>query len=262
MIKPYLKLIALPLILSSIFTCTAVSSLGEECSWYIKKQGSKSPIFPMEAEELTGLNVYYIDKSAEESGEKVIYLTFDAGYENGNISKTLDILKDKKVTGAFFILDNLLYKNTDLVNRMFDEGHAVCNHTSKHRNLSECTVNEISDDLGALENLCLEKTGKEMSRHFRFPEGRYSKKAIESVRSLGYNTFFWSFGYEDWDNSRQPGEEYAIKKILTNTHPGEILLLHPTSDTNVKILPTLIDKWRDMGYTFGTLDSLVEKSSK
>ena len=98
-----------------------------------------------------------------------------------------------------------------------------------------------------------------MSKYFRFPEGKYSTEALKCINELGYKTIFWSFGYDDWDNSRQPSEAAAIKKILDNTHNGAVILLHPTSETNAKILPVLIARWREMGYSFGTLDMLVSE---
>ena len=201
---------------------------------------------------------FYIDDNADENN-KVINLTFDAGYENGNVEKILDILKTESVPAAFFLLDNIIIKNTNLVTRMEEEGHLVCNHTKNHKNLSFASENEISRDLEALEMIYEEKCGKEMSKYFRFPEGNYSIESLKQVEKLGYKTIFWSFAYDDWDNGRQMSSSKAIKKILDGTHNGEIILLHPTSKTNADILPTLISEWRKMGYRFGTLDELTNK---
>ena len=140
------------------------------------------------------------------------------------------------------------------------EGHLVCNHTKNHKDLTSASEEEIAKDLFALEEIYKENTGYEMAKYFRFPEGKYSVEALKCVQKLGYKTIFWSFGYDDWDNCRQPSKERAIKKILDNTHNGAVILLHPTSATNAKILPTLIKAWRDMGYEFGTLDELTSKS--
>jgi peptidoglycan-N-acetylmuramic acid deacetylase len=162
------------------------------------------------------------------------------------------------VPAAFFVLDNLILKNADLVKRMTAEGHHVCNHTKNHKDLSEASFDQISNDLTDLEKLYEEKTGKELSKYFRFPEGKYSESALKCVAKLGYKTVFWSFAYDDWDNVRQPAPDKAIKKILENTHDGAVILLHPTSSTNAAILPVLIDQWRAMGYRFGTLDDLTK----
>ena len=226
-----------------------------ELNWYIKRKGKDIPIFPKEAVEAESYDAYYIDKS----GEKKIYLTFDAGYENGNVEKILDVLKEKSVPAAFFLLDNIILKNSDLVLRMEDEGHLVCNHTKNHKNLSFASEEEIARNLNALEMIYEERCGRKMSKYFRFPEGRYTLQALKTVQSLGYKTIFWSFAYDDWDNGRQPDCDKSIKKVLDNTHDGAVMLFHPTSSTNAEIFPILIDSWRDMGYTFGTLDELTDK---
>ncbi len=248
---------ALTLIFVFCFSIFSFADEGRCLQWYVKRRKNSPPEFPNGAEELSEYNCYYINEDCYTSGEKRIYITFDAGYENGNIEKILDVLKEENVPAAFFILDNIILKNTDLVNRMSDEGHLVCNHTKRHKNLSFSTKEEIEKDLSALEEIYFDKTGKEMAKFFRFPEGKYSIEAIKSVSELGYTTVFWSFGYEDWDNGKQMDPEKAKNKILSTTHSGEILLLHPTSATNAAILGDLIGEWRKMGYSFGTLNELV-----
>lgn len=252
------KILILPLAVLIFSSLVLSASANTVCHWYIKRNGNKRPQFPNEAHEVSKHGGYFIDERyGDESAEKRLYITFDAGYENGNIEKILDVLKAEKVPAAFFILDNLIIKNTDLVIRMADEGHLVCNHTRNHKDLSRAGESEIAESLSSLERIYEEKTGREMAKYFRFPEGKYSIDALKAVEALGYKTIFWSFGYDDWDNNRQPNKEKAIKKILDNTHNGEIILLHPTSSTNADILATLISEWRKMGYSFGTLDELT-----
>lgn len=231
-------------------------------SWFIIKKGNDAPAFGEQASMVADEGGYYIDKSASETGEKIIYLTFDAGYDNGNVKKTLDILKENNVKGAFFILSNILKKNPETVGQMFADGHLVCNHTKNHKNMSTLTDEEMKANLEALESLCLEQTGYCMMKYFRFPEGKYSERTMKNANRLGYKTFFWSLAYADWDNNVKRSKDAAINNLITNTHPGAIVLLHPTSDINVEILPELIKRWKSMGYTFGTLDELVSKNSQ
>ncbi len=257
--KNTLKFLALSLVLA-VLVVNMPATLAAECSsWYVRRNGNGRPGFPTDAEELLEYGCYYIDDGCEPAGERRLYLTFDAGYENGNLARILDTLKAESVPAAFFVLDNIILKNTDLVLRMAEEGHLVCNHTKNHKNLASADSDTIAADLLALERIYTECTGLQMAKYFRFPEGKYSLSAVKAVQSLGYKTVFWSFGYEDWDNARQPAEDYAIKKILGNTHNGAVILLHPNSETNANILPTLIRQWRQMGYEFGTLDELTEQ---
>lgn len=226
-------------------------------NWYFSKKGNeKAPSFPMTAEQLGEYNAICIDNNAYTSGEKVIYLTFDAGYENGNIAKILDILREKNVSAAFFILSNLIFKEPELVKRMADDGHIVCNHTSKHKDMTSLTDEEMLADLGRVEALCKENTGVSMAKIFRFPEGRYNEEKLALLCKYGYRTVFWSAAHADWDNAHQPSAEGALEKLKSQTHPGAIFLLHPTSETNAAILSELIDYWRGEGYSFGRLDEI------
>ena len=252
------KLITFILIFVSALSVGIKSYAKESDCWFIKHSGHAQPEIPEKCKYIFDYGAYYVDKRVSaDTKEKILYLTFDVGYENGNVEKILNTLKDKDVPAAFFVLDNIIYKNTDLVIRMQDEGHLVCNHTKRHRDLTKCTDAEIAEDLSALENIYTEKTGRQMAKYFRFPEGRYSENALKCINNLGYKTIFWSFAYADWDNSRQPSAEFAMNKILSNTHNGAVILLHPTSKTNSEILPELIDAWREAGYKFGTLDQLT-----
>lgn len=237
-----------------------VFATGNTYCWYVKRNGNKRPLIQSEQKIIYMYDGYFIDKKlTDDSEKKVLYLTFDLGYENGNTAKILDVLKEESIPAAFFVLDNIILKNPDLVTRMKDEGHLICNHTKNHKDLTNKSEEEIIKNITDLEKLYEEKTGNTMAKYFRFPEGKYSEKALSTVQKLGYKTIFWSFGYDDWDNSKQPNPQRAIKKILENTHNGEVLLLHPTSETNAKILPHLIKSWKEAGYTFGTLDELCQE---
>ena len=235
---------------------------GEALNWYIKKRGNNCPDFPSESQMVSENGGYYVDSSDTAVTKKILYLTFDTGYENGNVEKILDILSAENVPGAFFILSNLIVKNGDLVKRMFDDGHLVCNHTKNHKDMTKLTSEEMTANLKALEELCFEKTGCRMEKYFRFPEGRYSERTIKNASLNGYKTFFWSLTHADWDNQKQPSPDKAIKILMDNTHNGAVILLHPTSAANVKILPILIKKWKEQGYSFGTLHELVANMEK
>ncbi|MDD3173760.1 MAG: delta-lactam-biosynthetic de-N-acetylase [Herbinix sp.] len=207
------------------------------------------------ADELKKYDAYYIGNT----NEKVIYLTFDAGYENGYTSVILDALKKHNVHATFFLVGNYLKTSPDLVRRMVKEGHNVANHTYNHPNMS----NISSEDAFCKELECLETefesiTGQKMDKYYRPPQGKYCENNLKMAQELGYKTFFWSLAYVDWYNDKQPTKEEAFKKLLGRIHPGAIVLLHSTSKTNSEILDELLTKWEEMGYTFGSLDDIVQ----
>ena len=258
------KLLALFMLLVLTFTFVSTSDIGvyanpdTRCySSYFKKvdNGEQPPDTP-ELKFIEKYNGKWIDRNADEN-KKVIYLTFDAGYENGNIEKTLNVLKEKQVCGTFFILENLVKRDPQIVKRMHDEGHTIANHTCKHPDMTKISDKSIfKAQLTGLEKICKEKLDIEISKYFRPPEGKISELAMSYLDSMGYKTIFWSFAHADWDNNKQPDPKKSIDNIISHTHNGMVLLLHPTSSTNAEILPELIDKWREMGYTFGDADML------
>lgn len=227
--------------------------------WYAKRTSDHTqPPLDANLRVIEKYNAYYVDKTKSASdSEKVLYLTFDAGYENGNIAKILDTLKKHNAHAAFFILEHLITKETELVRRMAEEGHIVANHTRKHRDMSQFTdFEEFSKELSGLEEVYRQYIGREMAKYYRPPEGRFSELNLKFADDLGYKTVFWSFAYADWDNSKQPDPQAAIDKILKHTHNGAIILLHPTSATNAAILDRLLTEWKAQGYRFGSLDEL------
>ena len=246
-------------IISLCYTSTSAKS--QEFSWYCtRNKEHKQPIADANMRFVENYNGYYIDhKHSDNNEHKVIYLTFDAGYENGNIEKILNVLKEENVNAAFFVLSNLLEKNPELIQRMEKEGHTVCNHTSKHPDITKFNnINDLKLELTSLEDRYFEITGKQMAKYFRPPEGKFNEQSMAYLNELGYKTIFWSFAYADWDNNSQMSAEAAKKKIFDNIHNGEIMLLHPTSSTNALIMRDIIRQVRAEGYSFGTLDELTK----
>ena len=190
-------------------------------------------------------------------GEQVIYLTFDAGYENGCTAKILDTLKKHEVSATFFLVGNYIERNADLVRRMAEEGHIVANHTMHHYDMSKLSDKAaFQKELTDLEALYKETTGADMPKYYRPPQGIYSQENLRMAKELGYKTVFWSLAYVDWNNDSQPTKEAAFGKLLPRIHNGAVVLLHSTSQTNAEILDELLTKWKDMGYRFGTIDEL------
>lgn len=242
-----------------LLLCTLqVSAAPAELHWYcVRNKANRQAIAAPELRFVEELGGYYIDhKHGDGDADKVVYLTFDAGYENGNVEKILNTLKSTDTPAAFFVLEHLITANPDLVRRMGEEGHLVCNHTAHHPNLACAASAKIEQEIRALEETYRTVIGGELSKYFRPPEGSFSREMLTAVQALGYKTVFWSFAYADWDNAHQPNPETAIRTIMTNMHNGAVLLLHPTSATNAEILPRVIALLRAEGYRFGTLDEL------
>ena len=192
-----------------------------------------------------------------DTGEKVLYLTFDAGYENGCTAQILDVLKAHRAPAAFFLVGNYLERNPELVQRMVDEGHTVGNHTWSHPDMSKIADRDaFARELGKVEEKYKEITGQELERYYRPPQGIYSEENLKLARELGYKTVFWSLAYVDWNNDAQPTPEQAFSKLIPRIHNGAVVLLHSTSRTNAAILDELLTKWKDLGYSFAPIEEL------
>lgn len=234
----------------SVFSGSAIKT----GSWGLSfRQEGAAPIGNAGVDQLRRYDAAYIGDTTQ----KVIYLTFDAGYENGCTAKILDTLKKHEVSAAFFLVGNYIEKNADLVRRMVEEGHIVGNHTMHHYDMSKISEKAaFAKELQDLEDLYKETTGKELPKYYRPPQGIYSEDNLKMAQELGYKTVFWSLAYVDWNNDAQPTAEQAFSKLLPRTHSGAVVLLHSTSQTNAEILDELLTKWEEQGYRFGTVEEL------
>lgn len=242
----------------SLFSISATAVQGPR-SWYcIRNKNHKQPILDANLSLIEDYGGMCVDRyHGDNCDDKVVYLTFDAGYENGNIERILDVLKEENVKGAFFVLGNIIKRDTALVVRMFEEGHLVCNHTYSHKSMVNLSFDDFCAELSKLEDACKEYTGLELSKYYRPPEGQFDEASLQYAQKLGYKTVFWSIAYDDWDNNRQMSQSKAMGKIMDNIHNGAIILLHPTSKTNADIMSELIKSIKSQGYRFGALDEII-----
>ena len=218
--------------------------------------------FPTEGQAPTGnaspadlakYDSYYLG----DTSQKVIYLTFDCGYENGYTGQILDALKKHGAPAAFFVVGHMIESAPDIVRRMAAEGHVVGNHTFHHPDMSSISQQDaFQKELDSLAQLYQQTTGRPLSRFYRPPQGKYSEENLKQAQALGYKTIFWSLAYVDWNTDSQPTAEQAYSKLLPRIHNGAIVLLHSTSRTNAEILDELLTKWENMGYTFASLEAL------
>ncbi len=230
----------------------AVTTAAGNWGLSFQQQGAP-PVGNATAADLAAHNAYYVGDTTQ----KRLYLTFDAGYENGYTAAILDTLKEQQVPAAFFVVGHYLESASDLVRRMVAEGHIVANHTYSHPDMSAIAgETAFLHELSRVEETYRQITGQEMPRYYRPPQGKYSEPNLKMAAAAGYATFFWSLAYVDWQTDAQPTREQALEKLTGRIHNGAIVLLHSTSATNAAVLEEVILAWKEMGYTFGTLTEL------
>lgn len=227
----------------------------DELNWYYVGKGKdKIAEAPRESSDFLKENsAYYLG----DTSNKVLYLTFDEGYENGHTEKILDILKENQVPAAFFVVKPYITQQPEIIKRMVNEGHIVGNHSVHHPSMAQIHDKEkYAAELKGVEDAYKELIGQDMPKFFRPPMGKYSKDSLKMTKDLGYKTIFWSFAYKDWLVNNQPSENYAVEKINKGAHPGSIMLLHAVSRTNTNVLDTVIKTLKQEGYEFKSLNDL------
>lgn len=239
-------------------TVDAVSQTGYEAAdntasgWgLVRKKGTEPEVTAKQKEVLQKYGAYYMDSSKP----KALYLTFDEGYENGYTSKILDVLEATKTPAAFFVTGPYLESQTELVERMAQDGHIIGNHTVNHINMPKSSVETIQKEINDLSKLCEETCGVKM-KYVRPPEGEYSERTLAVMRDMGYTPVFWSFAYKDWDVNLQKGAQYAFDQVTPYLHDGAILLLHAVSSDNANALEDIINYAKKEGYEFRSLDEI------
>ena len=230
-----------------------------EGNWGLSfQEEGQPPVANATFEELAQYDAFY----AQDTNKKILYLTFDCGYENGNTPQILDALKKHGAPATFFVVGTYIESNPELIKRMISEGHTVGNHTWHHPDMAQISAMEIfQKELTDVEDAYKEVTGEEMTKFYRSPQGKYSESNLKNAQQLGYQTFFWSLAYVDWYENDQPTKEEAFDKLIGRIHPGAIVLLHNTSRTNAEILDELLGKWEEMGYQIRALAELSAQAS-
>ncbi|PKM49454.1 MAG: hypothetical protein CVV02_16055 [Firmicutes bacterium HGW-Firmicutes-7] len=222
-------------------------------SWSFKRNSTHTPVIGYnQGIELDKYDAHY----KVDTEEKVIYLTFDEGYENGYTATILDILLENDVQAAFFVTKPYIESSTDLSIRMKEEGHIVANHSVTHSSFPELSNDQIKEELEQTAQAFYDATGYNMDLFFRTPSGNFSERVLNEVRNQGYSSIFWSLAYVDWDVNKQPGAEYVYNHIMENYHPGGIFLLHAVSQSNTEALDRVLKALKQEGYRFGSLYEL------
>lgn len=252
------KIFFLTFVLMMFAAQPALAALGNSpIHWGFKKgrDGKPAEAGPMLDAVLEKYDAYYMG----DNDKKIIYLTFDNGYENGYTEDVLDVLKKEKVPAAFFVTGHYLESAPDLVKRMAKEGHIIGNHSWYHPDLTTVNDERFKRELESIRAKTEEITGIKEMNYLRPPRGIFSNRTLQMANEEGYTHIFWSLAFVDWHVNNQKGWRYAYDKIMSQIHPGAILLLHAISKDNAEALEKVIKDLKEEGYTFESLDHLVMK---
>lgn len=262
------KVAAVLMALTVLLSFTAVSTEAADYSaydntkvgWglsYTKDHTAPGGTFP-KGVDISQYDALYVGNTAE----KVIYLTFDCGYDNGYTEGVLDYLKEKGIKACFFVTKDFVTKQPALTKRMRDEGHVIGNHTVRHKDMTTESVQEIKDEMKGVEDAVLEATGTKIDPFMRPPEGAYSVRVLKILQDLGYHTVFWSFAARDWDVNNQPGVDTVYNSFMEKYCNGCIPLLHIVSSSSTGAVKPIFETLSGQGYRFASLKELVRKDGE
>lgn len=228
-------------------------------SWFFRRNADHQPSEgAVTAKTLATYHAFYYDNKTR---EKVIYLTFDCGYENGYTGKLLDTLKKHDVKAVFFVTKHFVRSQPELCKRMKEEGHLVGNHTMNHPSLPDKSVSQIQSEIRGLEQIFKEETGYQLDKFFRPPMGEYSDRVLKIASDMGYTTVFWSMAYGDYDPEKQPGKQYVIDHFKKYYHMGAIPLMHNISKSNAEALDEVLRFLKKQGYQCMRIDALGKSTA-
>ncbi len=226
----------------------------DEKSWWFQRNETKTPPTAQNDICILDYDAYYLG----DTSQKIIYLTFDEGYENGYTTQILDILKANDVQAAFFVTSSYITQQPELIKRMVAEGHVVGNHSDTHPNMSTLTEEQMAAEIENCNTAFRNLTGQDIDPFFRPPSGQYSIRSLQKTKEMGYKTIFWSLAYKDWDTSAQPGRDLAYQSTVNYVHNGAIVLLHAVSQSNTEALDDVLKTLKAEGYEFRSLYDLPE----
>lgn len=228
----------------------------EKNAWWFSRKKNHQPSGSGETFLIAPFSAAYLNQKVAED-DKVIYITFDCGYENGNTPAILDTLAEKNVKALFFVTKNFVTDNPEYVKRMKEEGHLVGNHTVRHLSSPQLSPEELEAELSEVAKTMEELTGYRMDPYFRPPMGEYSERVLAAVQDMGYSSVLWSIAYYDYDVNNQPGKDYVVNHFEEYHHNGSVVLMHNTSESNREALGDVLDLLQREGYRFGSVTEFL-----
>ncbi|SFP00517.1 peptidoglycan-N-acetylmuramic acid deacetylase [Halolactibacillus alkaliphilus] len=243
------------MVLISLIVITASSEVNAYGFGYKRSNDQSPPEIGSYELILEEGNGYYRDKTEE----KVLYLTFDHGYEKGYTEGILDVLKEEEVPACFFVTGHYVRSASKIVKRMITEGHMIGNHTYHHYDLTTLTEDKFKREILKLEQ-AIRLLHPDVSMHYmRPPKGIFNEQTLKWTNDLGYRQMFWSIAYVDWHEDKDLGQKYAYNEVVEQLHPGAVILMHAVSEDNLLALSHIIKEAKAQGYRFSILDELVFK---
>lgn len=183
--------------------------------------------------------------------EKLLALTFDDGPHPVYTEEILNVLDQAGVKASFFMMGKEAELYPDVVKKVSEAGHLIGNHTYTHANVCQISAGETIEEITKTNNILEGLTGKR-PQFFRPPFG-CKNESLE--KQTGMFWIFWEVDTLDWSSQNA---EQVYCEVVKNVGENDIILMHDAYPSTVEAVRELIPALQEMGYTFVTVDRLVE----
>lgn len=198
--------------------------------------------------------IYNVDRD-----DKYISLTVDAAWGNEYTDKIIEILDKYNVTITFFTVNFWAEEYPDDIEKLKLHGHEIGNHSANHPDMAKLSKEKIAEELLTTWETQKKYAGSSAVRLFRAPYGSYNNLLIETCHEYGFECIQWDVDSIDWKENADVDD--VVKRVLTKTKSGSIILMHNNSSVITKVLPQVIEGLLDKGYTFVPVSQLIYKNN-
>ncbi|GGB85463.1 polysaccharide deacetylase family protein [Dyadobacter sediminis] len=243
------------------FTAITVFALSGIIFW---ETGLVLIVFAMIVLLYLGLTAYgsfhiqtnYFLRSINYGKRNAIALTFDDGPDPDTTPKILQILKEKDIKAAFFVIGKKAEKYPELLRQMDKEGHIVANHTFNHHYFTAFfSTQKLKAELLKCNAVIADILGKK-PLFFRPPFGVTNPRYATALKELGLNSIGWSLRSLD---TKAENKYQIINKIISEVETGHIILLHDNRSVTADSLEDVIEHCRQKGIRIESLSKLIQK---
>lgn len=226
----------------------------------------KPPIIPIpkatSVVQVSKTSVQPAVTTAVKKETKTVYITFDDG-PSANTANVLDILEQADIQATFFVLGNQAKSRPELINSMWEQGHAIGNHTYNHNydDLYSGFTNFWSQ-IKQTEEIVRGITGvrPQLIRAPGGTFGHFDHTYFQLLKQAGYEVMDWTVDSGDSKRKGVPAAEILKASTADLKSSRVVLLLHDGGghEESVKALPDIIARYKAAGYVFDVLDERVE----
>lgn len=194
----------------------------------------------------------YVEIDENEGEDRKIALTFDDGPNASWTPMLLDGLKERNIKATFFLIgENIEARdNSQIVKRIYEEGHLIGNHTYHHVEIAKVDNQTALDEINQTNEVISRITGCEVE-YMRPPFGEWQKSLEQEISLI---PVLWTVDPLDWTTANT---DEIVNKVVTEIKENDIILLHDCYESSVKAALRIVDLLGAEGFRFVTVDELI-----